>query len=89
MTNLHNISHSNLNHLVSGLSETDSDHIFKQLTENSFELDHFFNDISANATIKVNMTYQPDIIRLSNLDTISLKQTFWVYFSNLSWKMGS
>ena len=72
MTNLHDISHSNLNHLVSALSETDSDHIFKQLTE----LDHFFNDISANATIKVNMTYQSDIIRLSNLDTVSLKQTF-------------
>ena len=76
MSNLHDISHSNLKHLVSGLSETDSDHIFKQLTENSFELDHFFNDISANATIKVNMTYQSDFIRLSNLDTISLKQTF-------------
>ena len=74
MSNLHDISHSNLKHLVSGLSETDSDHIFKQLTENS--LDHFFNVISANATIKVNMTYQSDIIRLSNLDTISLKQTF-------------
>ena len=71
MTNLHDISHSDLNHLVSGLSETDSDHIFKQLTENSFELDHFFN-----ATIKVNMTYQSDFIRFSNLETISLKQTF-------------